>query len=266
MKISAIQAHIEFGNVDANYGHIEAMIGQAAHEGANLVVLSELWNTAFYPTNVYELADEEGMRTKAFLSDLAQKYQIHIVGGSVANKRQGKLYNTTFVVDKMGKLVGEYDKVHLFTPGKEDTVFTPGNHLNVFELGGVKMASIICYDVRFSEWVRLAALKGAQILFVPAAWPYPRLEHWKVLCQARAIENQLFVVSVNGCGKTGKLNFCGGSQIIDPWGTVLDSAGDDEKILSSSVDFSIVHEIRDSINVFRDRRTDLYELTERRGD
>lgn len=266
MKISAIQAHIELGNVDANYRHIEELIGQAAHAGADLVVLSELWNTAFYPKNVCDIADRDGMRTKEFLSKLAKEYHVHIVGGSVADMHGEALYNTTYIVDNEGCVVSSYDKVHLFSPGKEDAIFTAGNNLNIFTLDGITMASIICYDVRFSEWVRLAALKGAQILFVPAAWPYPRLSHWKVLCQARAIENQFFVVSVNCCGTSGKLDFCGGSQIIDPWGNVIDSASDEEKILFGDVDFSIVHDIRQSINVFRDRRTDLYEVEEKRGD
>ncbi len=260
MKIAAVQAAISYGDVDANYHIANQAVEAAAAADADIVVLSELWNTSFYPPDVYDLADEEGKRTKAFLSDEAKRHHVHIVGGSVANKKQGKLYNSTFVVDRTGQVVGEYDKVHLFTPGKEDTVFTPGDHLNIFELDGVKMASIICYDVRFGEWVRMAALAGAQILFVPAAWPNPRLGHWQILNQARAIENQMFVVAVNSCGKAGEYQFCGGSMIIDPWGKVLSQADGREQIITSDVDLSVIEGIRQSINVFRDRRPELYHL------
>ena len=261
MKISAVQLAIAFGAVDENYDKAEQAIATAAASEADIVVLSEMWNTSFYPENVAELADDDGKRTKAFLAGAAKKYGVHIVGGSVANRRGDKLYNTTYVVDRNGAVVAGYDKVHLFTPGKEDAVFTAGSKLNVFELDGIKMASIICYDVRFGEWVRMAALAGAQGLFVPAAWPNPRLNHWLILNQARAIENQMFVVSVNSCGNAGSYQFCGGSQIIDPWGNVLSKADGREQIITSDVDLSVIRDIRTSINVFRDRRPELYKLT-----
>ena len=106
----------------------------------------------------------------------------------------------------------------------------------------------------------MAALAGAQILFVPAAWPNPRLGHWQILNQARAIENQMFVVAVNSCGKAGEYQFCGGSMIIDPWGKVLSQADGREQIITSDVDLSVIEGIRQSINVFRDRRPELYHL------
>ena len=153
MKIAAVQAAIRYGDVDANYHIADQAIEAAAAAEADIVVLSELWNTSFYPLNVYDLADEEGKRTKAFLSDAAKRYHVHIVGGSVANKKQGKLYNSTFVVDKTGEVVGEYDKVHLFTPGKEDTVFTAGDHLNIFELDGVKMVYGLANGCVWQPWL-----------------------------------------------------------------------------------------------------------------
>lgn len=260
MRVASIQMEIAFGEVERNYDKARRLIAQAAEEGADIVALPELWNTSFYPDNVFELADEDGRRTKEFLSALAKEYGINIFGGSVANRRGQVLYNTTYVVSRQGDIVATYDKVHLFSPGHEDQIFQPGNKPNVFELDGVRMASIICYDLRFCEWVRMAALAGAQMLFVPASWPYPRLTHWQVLNQARAIENQFFVVSINGAGMAGKLQLCGGSRIINPWGEILDEAGDTEKILAAEVDFSMVQDIRSHINVFRDRRPELYHL------
>ena len=105
-----------------------------------------------------------------------------------------------------------------------------------------------------------AALAGAKILFVPAAWPHPRLAHWQILNRARAIENQLFVVAVNSCGTCGDYHFCGHSMIIDPWGEVLAEGGDGEVVVTGEIDLSVIDDIRSRINVFRDRRPELYRL------
>lgn len=260
MKVAAIQSALVLGEVEQNYALAAEGIEKAAAEGTDIVVLSELWNTSFYPENVYDLADDDGKRSQAFLSAAARKYHVNIVGGSVASVRQGRLYNTTYVVDRQGQVAGTYDKVHLFTPGKEDAVFTAGDRLNVFELDGVKMASIICYDLRFGEWVRMAALAGAKVLFVPAAWPKLRREHWQILNQARAIENQFFVVAVNSCGLAGDTPFGGTSMLIDPWGKILAQAGAEPAIIQGDLDLSVIDGIRSTINVFRDRRPELYHL------
>ena len=106
----------------------------------------------------------------------------------------------------------------------------------------------------------MAALAGAKILFVPAAWPHPRLAHWQILNRARAIENQLFVVAVNSCGTCGDYHFCGHSMIIDPWGEVLAEGGDGEVVVTGEIDLSVIDDIRSRINVFRDRRPELYQL------
>ena len=138
-----------------------------------MAVLPELWDLSFYPPDVYDLADEEGRQAQAFLQDLASSCHIQLIGGSIVRRHDGCLYNTTYIVDEEVNRVSSYDKCHLFTPGGEEKVFASGDHLNTFFLGDILMASITCYDLRFGEWVRMAALAGARILFVPAAWPHP---------------------------------------------------------------------------------------------
>lgn len=260
MKMAALQFTSRLGDVEYNYKKAAAYIAQAAPT-ADVVVLPELWNTAFYPDNVRQLADVDGARTQAFLRELAVTYDVHIVGGSVACRQHDQIFNTTYVVDRTGKLVGTYDKTHLFTPGKEDTVFTAGRQLNVFTLDGVVMASIICYDLRFGEWVRMAALAGAQVLFVPAAWPQERVLQWQILNRARAIENQCFVVAVNACGAVGDYQFGGHSLIVDPLGQVLTQGDEHEQCLQAALDLTHVAAMRRQINVFADRRPELYTLT-----
>lgn len=261
MRIAAIQLDVELGQVEANYAAVEKAIGKAAHTGADIVVLPELWNTSFYPTNVQELADNQGKRTQHMLMTLAQTYGIHIVGGSVAVRKENGVYNTTYVVNRQGHIISTYDKVHLFAPGGENTVFQAGNSLSIFTLDGVTMASIICYDLRFTEWVRMAALKGAKVLFVPAAWPDIRIDHWNVLNRARAIENQMVVVAVNNCGDAGTLHFGGHSMIIDPLGDIVARGEQEPTIITADVDIGAIVSIRETINVFRDRRPSLYHLS-----
>ncbi len=261
MKIAAVQMAPILGDVENNYQEARRWICRAAEENADIIVLPELWNTSFYPENVRELADEDGVRTKYFLSSLASRYQVNIVGGSAAVRRGQRIYNTTYVVDRTGSLVGTYDKAHLFTPGCEDAVFSAGNCVNTFMLDNVPMASVICYDVRFPEWVRAAALTGVQVLFVPAAWPDTRIDHWEILNRARAIENQMFVVAVNNCGIAGTMHFGGYSLIAGPWGDVLGRGDDKEGLVLADIDVQSIAGIRSSINVFRDRRPELYMTT-----
>ena len=260
MKIAAVQLDVVLGDVDTNYAIAEKAIIQAARAGANIVVLPEMWNTSFYPLNVQQLADDDGRRTKAFFTSLAKQYHVHIVGGSVANCKADGVYNTTYVVNRESEIVGTYDKVHVFTPGGEDKAFCAGNRLNVFTLDGITMASIICYDLRFAEWVRMAALAGAKVLFVPAAWPDVRIDQWQILNRARAIENQMIVVAVNNCGTAGNLHFGGHSMIIDPLGSVLGEGEEAPTIVTADVDTDCIASIRETLNVFRDRRPELYQI------
>lgn len=260
MKIAAIQFNSILGGVEKNYATADAYMKEAVSQGADILVLPEMWNTAFYPENVKTLADIKGQRTQQFLSAFAEHYHVAIVGGSVATRQRDGLYNTTYVVDAKGQLVGTYNKVHLFSPGKEDVVFTAGTTPNVFALDGVTMASMICYDIRFPEWARTAALKGAKILFIPAAWPIERLRNWQILNTARAMENQCFVVAVNACGIAGDYTFGGHSLIIDPLGNVLAEGDTQDGIVTADIDLSSLDNIRQAINVFADRRPFLYEL------
>ncbi|CDZ74213.1 putative subgroup of the nitrilase superfamily [Peptoniphilus sp. ING2-D1G] len=260
MKISLIQCNLSMGGVDENYKLIEKKIKNACENKPDVVVLPELWDTSFFPENVKELADKNGQRAKSFLSEQSKKYNVNIVGGSVTNLVEDKLYNTSYVFNRDGNLISEYNKVHLFTPAGEHNYFEFGDKMATFELDGVKCGQIICYDIRFLEWVRMNALDDISILFVPAAWPEVRNLHWDVLNRARAIENQMFVVCVNSTGKAGEGKFGGHSAIIDPWGEYIVKPDDKEEIKTGEIDLSIIKDIRERINVFRDRRKDLYNL------
>lgn len=261
MKISLIQMNVRLGEPEHNFAHAEELIRRAvAQEQPDVVTLPEAWNVGFFPKGSLEaLADQNGAQVKQVFGALAKELSVNIVAGSVANMREGALCNTSFVFDRSGALVAEYDKTHLFSPSGENRFFSFGDHVVDFILDGVHCGLVICYDIRFPELVRALALRGIDILFVVAQWPEVRCLHWDILNRARAIENQMFVACTNARGFAGKIKNAGHSALIDPWGEALACAGEDEIILSAEADLSVVQSIRSSINIYRDRRPELYE-------
>lgn len=257
MKIACIQLKVAFSDVEKNFYRVDQLIREAASKGAEIVVLPEMWNTSYALKKLDELADENGKRTKNFLSKLAKELNLHIVGGSVATKKNDAYFNTMLTFNSEGEQVGEYDKAHLFRLMDEHLYLSSGNTQNNFKLGDLDAAGVICYDIRFPEWLRLHALNGAKVIFVSAQWPTARIDHWKILLQARAIENQCFIVAVNR-NSNNLENFNGQSMVIEPWGEVLWVGGEDEELAIVDVDFSKVDEVRTRIPVYDDRRPELY--------
>ncbi len=261
MRISLIQMNMKQAAPDENFRHAADLIRQAAADNTDVIVLPETWNTGFFPKDgLDELADTDGRRVIDEIGTLAEKYHVNIVAGSVANQKETGVFNTTYIFDRSGQVTGSYDKTHLFSPMGEDEYFSKGDHLCRFELDGVPCAVIICYDVRFPELTRMLAVKGVDVFFMVSQWPDVRADHLRTLLRARAIENQMFVCGCNSCGKYDDTQYGGGSVLIDPWGKVLTEAGKEEAIIAGDLDLSIVEGIRSSINVFRDRREDLYQL------
>lgn len=262
MRVTAIQMNMKFGDVEYNFSHSQDLIRKAvASEKPDVVVLPEAWNTGFFPKeNLKDLCDKDGVRTKETMGALAKELNVNIVAGSISNIKDDKPFNTSFVFDRSGECLAEYDKVHLFTYMGEHNHYSWGENLSTFVLDGVKCGIIICYDIRFPELIRSLTLRGIEVLFVPAQWPDVRVNHLNVLSEARAIENQMYLALCNSCGKAGETQYGGNSAMIDPWGKVLVRAGGEEEVISADFDLSIIKEIRDSINVFRDRRTEVYDL------
>ncbi|MGE8080148.1 carbon-nitrogen family hydrolase [Peribacillus loiseleuriae] len=259
MKIACVQMNIAFGEPDKNFTTIEKYIEEAANAQVDVIVFPEMWNTGYALDQLDRLADREGSMTRKMLAQLAKKHQVNIVGGSVATKRGGKFFNTMYIVDRTGKIVAAYDKAHLFKLMDEHVYLNEGQSMNVFEMDGITCGGVICYDVRFPEWIRTHTLNGAKIMFIPAEWPKQRIDHWQLLLQARAIENQCFIVAVNRVGKDPNNEFNGHSMVIAPWGELLISNQTVEGILYAELDLEEVDRVRKTIPVYQDRRTDLYE-------
>lgn len=262
MKVSCIQLKMKFCDVQYNFEKVSELIHETVKkEKSDVVVLPEMWSTGYYPkSDLMSFCEADGDKSKKTFSLLAKRLNVNIVAGSVAALKDGKVYNTAYIFDRNGELAGEYDKVHLFTPMDEHKLFGFGTKTAVFEIDNHKCGIVICYDIRFPELVRTLALQGAEMLFAVSQWPEKRIEHLKALSQARAIENQMFVAVCNSCGEADSTQFGGNSRIIDPWGNVLTAAGEAEEVITADCDFSEIKAIRSSINVFNDRKPELYKL------
>ena len=261
MKVSCLQMNMKLGCPDENFFLAEKLIEESIKEQPDVIVLPETWNTGFFPKeNLTELCCKDGDTVKLSIGELAKKYKVNIVAGSVSNVRDGKVYNTALVFDRDGICIAEYDKTHLFTPMGEDDYYTGGDHLCGFTLDGAKCGIITCYDVRFPELTRSLALRGLDMLFVVSQWPKERIFHLRTLTAARAIENQMFVVCCNSCGTADKTVYGGNSAIIDPWGQTVVAAGEYEEILTGDCDLNTLTYIRNTIPVFRDRKPNLYNI------
>lgn len=259
MNFALVQMDIAFGDPAANYRKTEELIAEAALKKPDVIVLPELWTTGYDLERLATIADRNGEVTKAFISSLAQKYQVNIVAGSIALQKEEAVYNTLLVFNRAGDLVKDYAKAHLFRLMREEKFLSAGGSDGLFQLEGIPAAGFICYDIRFPEWMRAHALKGAGLIVVPAEWPSPRIEHWRNLLISRAIENQSFVVACNRVGSDPDNAFGGHSLVINPWGEIISEGGEAEEILYAEVDPDQLTDIRKRIPVFEDRRPELYK-------
>ncbi|AHI54870.1 carbon-nitrogen family hydrolase [Listeria ivanovii] len=257
-KLALCQTDVAFKYPDANYARMEKAVVEAAKNGADVAILPEMWNTGYALSELSGLADLNGERTKEFLTNLAEKHQIAIIGGSVAISEGSKFSNTMYAFDRYGGLLSSYKKVHLFQLMNEHLFIEAGNDTNLFRLNDVSCAGFICYDIRFPEWIRKHTSEGSEVLFISAQWPAERITQWKQLLIARAIENQAFIVAVNRVGDDPQNHFNGHSLVIDPLGNVVAQAGEGEENLYAEIDLSLVAETRGIIPIFTDRRPELY--------
>ena len=258
MKVACIQMDIFYGKPIENFKRVTEFIKEASLNGADCIILPEMWNTGYDLSRLNEMADREGMETKNLLSSLASKYNVNIVGGSVSVKEADSYFNRMYVFNRSGEIITEYDKVHLLNVMNEHKYLRAGQNENIFSIDGNRCAGVICYDIRFPEWLRKHALLGAKLLFVVAEWPAVRVDHWITLLKARAIENQLFIIAVNRVGEDPQNTFAGQSMVIGPWGEIIKIGDTEECILYADLNIQEVDQVRTSISIFDDRREDLY--------
>ena len=261
MKIAAAQIACSLGDVEANVRKMRDFAERAKKAGAELIVFPEMADTGYSMPVVQEHAKKWTEGAVPQLREMAKAHGIRIISG-VSEREAESIYNSQVAIDAGGQIVAKYRKTHLFGPApiEEHKCFSPGDELVSFQLGALRLGLTICYDLRFPEVYRLLACEqGANVFIISSAWPFPRVEHLRVLALARAIENQSYVILSNRVGKDDGVSTCGGSAIIDPYGVVLAAASADrEELVVAEVSDEVIRSVRDRMPVFADRREELY--------
>ena len=264
MKVALVQLDVDLALPVAKARELAvAKVHEAAEDGAELVVLPELWaHGAFDPEPWPTTAEPLHGETAQALREAAIDCGIVLHGGSIVERTpDGKLYNTSLVFDAEGELLAGYRKIHTFGFDQgEAAVMTPGEHITTFPLRDIddsvltEIGLATCYDVRFPELYRKLVDAGVQTVVQVAAWPTRRLSHWLTLCRARAIENQMYVLACACAGTQAGLEMTGHSMVIDPWGEVIAQAGAEATTLYAEIDPAYVPTTRERFPVLRDRR------------
>jgi predicted amidohydrolase len=197
------------------------------------------------------------------MSALAKDAGILLVAGSIVERDGDRLYNTALAYDRDGTRLAAYRKIHLFSyqEAREADVLTAGQDVVAFEALGANVGLSICYDLRFPEIYRKQLDKGAELFTIVSAWPYPRVEAWRTLLKARAIENQAALVACNAAGQQSAHPYAGHSAVYDAWGERVAELDEKPGILRAEIDLDAVREARQSFPPLKDRVLGLEEPT-----
>lgn len=261
--ISLAQLSTEPNDFKKNLLKTKEYLEKAKECNSDIVVFPEMWLTGFNSDYNSEIID--------LVAKLAKDHSLWVCGSIPSLNENNLITNALMLFTPQGSLASLYRKVHLFSRVPEERSMARGNHLTTFNFpfGKNNLASCgfaICYDLRFPELFRSYALQGVKVIFLVAAFPHPRFEHWMTLIRARAIENQLYMICVNRVGseefqEVGTQTFFGSSVIVNPWGDfVVLGSQSEENLLTAEIDLAMVDKIRNDINVFKDRRPEVYKL------
>ncbi len=253
-----------------NLAQICEYIDEAARKGARLVALPEVMN--LLGDNIGEGGGAEpipGYSTE-ILARKAKELGIYIHCGSIKEEIPGetKGFNTTVMLDREGRIIARYRKLHTFdvtltdgTVCNESARIQPGAEIVTVDSDLGKLGFSICYDIRFPELFRLLALDGAQIIFTPANFTLSTgKDHWEPILRARAIENGCYIVAPAQIGKKPNFTAFGNSLVVDPWGTVIARSKDQPGVTLAEIDLDFLDKIRGQIPSLKNRRSDIYEL------
>lgn len=256
-------------NKAANLQQAGRLVTAAADNGARLVALPECFNCPYGNKFFPEYAESIPGESTQFLSEIARKNNVWLVGGSMPERDGDKIYNTATVFNPSGDCVAKHRKVHLFdinVPGgivfKESDTLSPGGALTTFEVAGIKIGLGICYDIRFPEMASLYNKMGCQLLLYPGAFNMTTgPAHWELLQKGRAVDNQCYVMTVSPARDTAADYIAyGHSMAVDPWGCVVAEAAEHEEIVYAEVDTNEIASIRANIPLSKQRRTDLFDI------
>ena len=253
MRLTSIQLEIQDRDKGENLEHALNMVDQAPE--SDLIMLPEIWPCGYFSFDRYKTESEplNGPIVQALQKKALEK-KCHILMGSLVENDDGKLYNTTLLLDPAGEIIAKYRKIHLFGyQSDERKLLSPGTDITVRETPWGPAGFSTCYDLRFPEFFRLMLDAGAKIFLIPSAWPLARLDAWRLFNRARAHENLAFLFSCNCAGTNMGTTLAGHSMLVDPWGKVLAEGGEDECFVTAEVDPGLVDSARQEFHALRDR-------------
>jgi predicted amidohydrolase len=254
MKVLGLQFAITWENKAANFEKVRSMLTAAPPEQETLVVLPEMFATGF-SMNTGTVAEPYGGETEGFLGTLAADFGVYVIGGAAMRAKDGRARNKALCFSPEGKLIAWYAKIQPFAPGGEAEHYTAGERTTVFSWERCHVSPFVCYDLRFPELFREAAAAHRPELFVViASWPDKRVHHWTRLLQARAIENQAYVIGVNRIGTDPYYEYSGQSAVVDPDGNLIAAAGDKETCVEAELDLENLTKYRAGLPFLNDMK------------
>lgn len=272
IKIALCQINV-IDDKDENIKKATYFINESAKQNVDFVVLPEMFNCPYSNDKFIKYSEEEKTsKTLSKISKLALKHAIYILAGSIPEKEDNKLFNTSYLFDKKGKIIAKHRKMHLFDIDvknkiyfKESDVLSPGNEVTVVNSEFGKIGIGICYDIRFPEPARLMVNKGAKILIYPGAFNMTTgPAHWELLFKTRSLDNQVYCVGVApALNKDASYHSYGHSIITNPWGEVISQANEKESLIIKKIDLDEIGKIREELPLLINKRDDLYEIIEK---
>jgi omega-amidase len=252
MKVAALQLDIMWEDKRANFERVTRLLEKAPLEANTLLALPEMFATGF-SMDAAKIAESYEGETEQFLSRLAKQFGIFVVAGAAMRGPDGHARNKALVFSPAGELIAFYAKMRPFTPGGESSHYAAGKSPVVFRWLELNVAPFVCYDLRFPELFRKAAASDRPEVFVViASWPDKRAQHWVTLLQARAIENQAYVIGVNRVGKDPYFSYSGRSLMVDPSGNILADAGGDQARIEMTLDLDNLRKYRQGLPFLED--------------
>ncbi len=251
MNVHLIQINSVWEDRAANHAKARQLIASASPQPGSLIILPETFSTGF-SMNLSVTAEPTNGPTEQFLREMAVLYQSCVIGGVVTSTEDGRGMNQALALSPDGSVLARYTKNYPFSLGGEDQAHTAGTDVSLFEWQGLRIAPLICYDLRFPELARTAIRAEAEVLVYIAAWPVKRIQHWITLLQARAIENLAYVIGVNRCGTDPEFTYTGRSLVVDPHGLVIADAAEQERVVSARIEPAVLRDWRSQFPALRD--------------
>ena len=250
MKIALAQYNPVWENKDENKEKILKMLSGV--EQVDLIIFPEMSLTGF-SMEPKKIGEGIGGASFRFFSELAMNNKANIMAG-IVEKRKDRFYNTLIHIKPDGSLTKLYRKIHPFSYSGEEKYYHAGVRPAMCTIRNWKIGLSICYDLRFPELFRKYGKKCAHLIVNIANWPDTRIEHWRTLLKARAIENQCYIAAVNRVGDDSKLHYIGFSSIFDPMGKEIVSVENDEKLIITEVKKDYVNEVREKFPFLEDMK------------